>query len=83
MATIKVKASAQLVLRKKWAVLRAIKDWQKADDESEAECEDTMRHAIEELLRNAPIYMDCQTVGELEFRLKQELCPDKMGVEIN
>ena len=87
MATIKVKVSEQVVLRRKWELLRAIQNWQDAepDSDDERECEERMRQAEQRLLQLVPDYtkdFKFFTVDEMKFWLKQELCPDKVGKRV-
>ncbi len=87
MATIKVKVSEQVVLRRKWELLRAIQYWQDSepDSDDERECEERMRTAERRLLEVAPDYtkdFKFYDISEMEFRLKQELCPDKIGKRV-
>lgn len=87
MTTSKVKASEQTVLRRKWELLRAIQYWQDSEPESdeERECEERMRTAEARLRQVAPDFTKDFTffnVSEMEFRLKQELCPDKIGKRV-
>ena len=84
----KVKVSDKVVLRRKWALLRAIQDWQDAepDSDDERECEERMRQAEWALRRVAPDYtkdFEFFTVDEMSFRLKQDLCPDKIGKRLD
>lgn len=87
MAIKKVKASEQVVLRRKWELLRAIQDWQDAepDSDNERECDERMRQAEQNLAQVAPDYTKDFVffdISEMSFRLKQELCPDKIGKRV-
>lgn len=71
----------------KWELLRAIQAWQDAEPESDEErdCEKHMHRLEDAFYRENPDYTkDFRffTVGELQFKLKQELCPDKIGERV-
>ena len=75
MTAHKVVASPQYLLRKKLDVLRAIQDWQEAepDSEDERKCEDRLRCEVEALTCWEKKYLDCETVMELDYRIRKEL----------
>mgnify|MGYP007027036477 CR=1 FL=1 len=75
MTSHKVVASPQYLLRKKLDVLRAIQDWQEVepDSEDERECEDRLRREVDALTLWEKKYLECETVMELDYRIRKEL----------
>lgn len=73
--THKVVANPQYILRKKLDVLRAIQYWQEAeaDSEDERECEERLRREVATLTSWERKYLECETIEELDYRLREEL----------
>lgn len=84
---MKKEANEELVRSRKWELLRAIQSWQDAEPDStdERECNERMQQAERNLAQVAPDYTNDFVffdIDEMSFRLKQDLCPDKIGKRV-